>query len=151
MINQIKLFFEQHIALPPVESDEKKLQNACAALLIEMMYIDDQLTIEEQNSIVAKLEELFSLSAEQANSLIELADKQRKSATDYFQFTHLINSEYSEEEKIRLIEALWRVAYADGELSMYEEHLVRKIADLLHISHLDYIMTKNQIKNEQEL
>lgn len=148
MLNQIKLFFEQHIALPAVQTNEQNLQVACAALLIEMMHIDDRCQEEEQQSIVDRLEELFSLSSEQTNKLIELAEQQRKTATDYFQFTHLINHEFSEEQKISLIESLWRIAYSDEELCMYEEYLVRKIADLLHVSHVDYIVTKNRVKTE---
>ncbi|WP_031434094.1 tellurite resistance TerB family protein [Methylomarinum vadi] len=148
MLNQIKLFFEQHMALPPVQSDEQNLHIACAALLIEMMHIDDELQYEEQQTIVARLEELFSLTREQTSALLELAEQQRNAATDYFQFTHLINREFSSEQKIQLIEALWRVAYADEKLCMYEEHMVRKVADLLHVSHLDYIMAKNRVKAE---
>ncbi len=148
MLNQIKLFFEQHIALPPVQSSEQNLQVACAALLIEMMHIDDRLQEEEQQSIVSRLGELFSLMPEQTESLIEFAEEQREAATDYFQFTHLINQEFSAEQKVKLIESLWRVAYADENLCMYEEHMVRKIADLLHVPHIDYIMAKNRVKAE---
>lgn len=148
MLNQIKLFFEQHMALPPAQSDEQNLHIACAALLIEMMHIDDELQDEERKTIVARLEELFSLTREQTRALLELAEQQRNAATDYFQFTHLINREFSSEQKIQLIEALWRVAYADEKLCMYEEHMVRKVADLLHVSHLDYIMAKNRVKAE---
>ena len=148
MLNQIKLFFEQHIALPPAKSNEENLQIACAALLIEMMHMDDRLQTEEQESIVGRLEALFSLTPEQTSALIELADEQRRAATDYFQFTHLINREFSTEQKIKLIESLWRVAYADGELSMYEEYLVRKISDLVGVSHTDFIISKNRVKAE---
>ena len=148
MINQIKLFFEQHIALPPAKSNEENLQIACAALLIEMMHIDDQLQTEEQESIVGRLETLFSLSPEQTSTLMDLAEQERKAATDYFQFTHLINREFSSEQKINLIESLWRVAYADGDLSMYEEYLVRKISDLVGVSHTDFIILKNRVRAE---
>lgn len=148
MLNQIKLFFEQHIALPPAQSGDDNIQIACAALLVEMMHIDDQLEQEEQDSIVTRLESLFSLMPEQTNALMALAEEQRKAATDYFQFTHLINREFSPEQKLKLIEALWRVAFADGELSMYEEYLVRKVSDLLHVPHTDFIMLKNRVKNE---
>ncbi|MGY6277980.1 tellurite resistance TerB family protein [Methylomonas sp. MgM2] len=149
MLNQIKLFFEQHIALPPTEkSREENLRIACAALLIEMMHMDDRLKKEEQESIRARLEALFSLSPAQTNALTELAEDQRKAATDYFQFTHLINREFSTEQKIKLIESLWRVAYADGDLSMYEEYLVRKISDLIGVSHTDFIILKNRVKAE---
>lgn len=149
MLNQIKLFFEQHIALPPTtQYNEEKLQIACAALLIEMMHMDERLEEQEQASIVNRLETLFSLSDEQTNALMALADQQRKAATDYFQFTHLINQTFSSAQKIGLIESLWRVAYADGELSLYEEHLVRKISDLLYVSHTDFIIAKNRVKAE---
>jgi len=149
MINQIKLFFERHIALPPANSNEENLQIACAALLIEMMHIDDQLQKEEQESIVGRLGTLFSLSPEQTSALIELAEQERTAATDYFQFTHLINQEFSSEQKLKLIESLWRVAYADGDLSMYEEYLVRKISDLVGVSHTDFIILKNRVRAEQ--
>jgi uncharacterized tellurite resistance protein B-like protein len=148
MLNQIKLFFEQHIALPPAKSNQENLQIACAALLIEMMHMDDQVQTEEHQSIVSRLETLFSLSPEQTRALIKLADEQRQAATDYFQFTHLINKEFSSEQKNLLIESLWRVAYADGDLSMYEEYLVRKISDLLGVEHIDFIMLKNRVRSE---
>lgn len=151
MLNQIKLFFEQHIALPsPADANQENLQIACAALLIEMMHMDDQVQQEEQASIVSRLESLFSLSPEQTSDLITLADQQRTAATDYFQFTHLINRQFSTEQKLKLIESMWRVAYADGELSMYEEYLVRKISDLLHVSHTDFIILRNRVKSELE-
>jgi len=149
MLNQIKLFFDQHIALPPAsKSNEEELRIACAALLIELMHIDDQLQIAEQQSIESRLGALFSLTPEQSDALIELAEAQRKTATDYFQFTHLINQEFSTGQKLKLIESLWRVAYADGDLNMYEEYLVRKISDLLYISHTDFIILRNRVKSE---
>ncbi|MGR8929551.1 MAG: tellurite resistance TerB family protein [Gammaproteobacteria bacterium] len=149
MLNQIKLFFEQHIALPaPADSNEENLQIACAALLIEMMHMDDQVQTEEQESIVSRLQSLFSLTEEQTTDLIELAEQQRTAATDYFQFTHLINREFTTEQKLKLIESLWRVAFADGDLSMYEEYLVRKICDLLHVSHTDFVILRNRVKSE---
>jgi uncharacterized tellurite resistance protein B-like protein len=74
-----------------------------------------------------------------------LAEQQRKQATDYFQFTSLINKEYSLEQKVRLIESLWKIAFIDGVLDMNEEYLVRKIADLLHVPHTAFIMAKNRL------
>jgi len=65
--------------------------------------------------------------------------------TDYFQFTSLINKECSLEQKVRLIESLWKIAFIDGALDMNEEYLVRKIADLLHVPHIDFIMAKNRV------
>ena len=146
MLNQIKLFFEQHLALSgPEESLEEKLQIATVALFLEMMTMDDKVEPEEQEIILSLIHQNLSLTAEQTDSLIELAEQQRKAATDYFQFTSLINKEYSLEQKVRLIESLWKIAFIDGVLDMNEEYLVRKIADLLHVPHTDFIMAKNRV------
>ena len=146
MLNQIKLFFEQHLALSaPEETTEEKLQLATIVLYLEMMYMDDKVEPREQEIILSLIYQNFSLTPEQTDSLIELAEQQRKAATDYFQFTSLINKEYSLEQKVRLIESLWKIAFIDGALDMNEEYLVRKIADLLHVPHTDFIMAKNRV------
>jgi len=146
MFNQIKLFFEQHLALSaPENTDEEKLRLAAIVLFLEMMHMDDKVEAKEQEIILSLIQQNFSLTAEQAASLIVLAEQQRKQATDYFQFTSLINKEYSQEQKVRLIESLWKIAFIDGVLDMNEEYLVRKIADLLHVPHTAFIMTKNRV------
>ena len=151
MLNQIKLFFEQHLALSaPEHTSEEKLQLATIVLFLEMMYMDDKVEPKEQEIILSLIQQNFSLTAEQATSLIELAEQQRKQATDYFQFTSLINKEYSLEQKVRLIESLWKIAFIDGVLDMNEEYLVRKIADLLHVSHTAFILAKNRVGPERE-
>ena len=100
MINQIKLFFEQHLALSaPEDSSEEKLQIATVVLFLEMMYMDDKVEPEEQEIILSLIHQNFSLTTEQTTSLLELAEQQRKQATDYFQFTSLINKEYTWSKK----------------------------------------------------
>lgn len=152
MLNQIKLFFERHLTLSaPEDVSEEKLQLAAIALFLEMMVIDDKIEPKEQALIFSLIQQNFSLTAEQATSLMALAEQQRKQATDYFQFTSLINKEYSLEQKIKLIESLWKIAFIDGVLDMNEEYLVRKIADLLYVPHTDFIMAKNQVKPKKQL
>jgi uncharacterized tellurite resistance protein B-like protein len=152
MLNQIKLFFEQHLALSaPEDTSEEKLQIATVVLFLEMMYMDDKIEPKEQELILALIHQNFSLTAEQVTSLMELAKQQRKQATDYFQFTSLINKEYSLEQKIRLIESLWKIAFIDNVLDMNEEYLVRKIADLLHVPHTAFIMAKNQVNPKMDI
>ncbi len=147
MLNQIKLFFEQHLALTSPEIiSEEKLELAVAALFLEMMVMDDKVEPREQELIFSLIQQNFSLTAEQTTVLIELAEQQRKQATDYFQFTVLINKAYSLEQKIQLIESLWKIAFIDGVLDGDEEYLVRKIADLLYVPHTAFIMAKNRIQ-----
>ncbi|HHZ69482.1 MAG TPA: TerB family tellurite resistance protein [Methylococcaceae bacterium] len=145
MLNKIKSFFDQHIASGESEHvTDADLHLACAALLIEMMHMDDAVRPEEKAIILCRIKEHFGLSDDAANTLMVLAAEQRTQATDYYQFTSLINRGFSHEQKITLIKLLWDVAFADGELDIYEEHMVRKIADLLHVSHMHFIKTKHQ-------
>lgn len=145
MIERIKQFFQQYADFgKSPESAEQKLQIACAALLIEMTQIDDDSREEEQTRMRAKLRELFSITPEQVRSLLEIAAAERDSAVDYYQFTHMLNEQLSREQKIKLIEILWQIAYADGELNRYEEQMVRKIANLLYLPHDVFIMAKNR-------
>ncbi len=150
MLNQIKLFFEQHLALSaPSESPEEKLQLATVALFLEMMQMDDRVEVKEQNIILSLISHNCSLTTEQSTSLLKLAEQQRTQATDYYQFTSLINKEYSQEQKVRLIESLWKIAFIDGILDIQEEYLVRKIADLLYVPHSAFIMAKNRVATSQ--
>ena len=146
MINQIKLFFDQHIALATQNSlAEESLQLACAALFVEMMHMDDKVHVNEHEAILKSICENFSLSNEKANTLISLATQEHKQTTDYYQFTSLINKGFTQEHKVTLIKSLWQIAYADGELDKHEEYMVRKMADLLYVPHLDFIKTKHQV------
>lgn len=152
MLNQIKLFFEQHLALSaPEDKSEGKLQLAAIALFLEMMAMDDNTKPIEQETILALVQQNFSLTDERATSLMALAEQQRKQATDYFQFTSLINKTYSLEQKIQLIESLWKIAFIDGVLDIQEEYLVRKIADLLHVPHAAFIMAKNKVNPKTDI
>jgi len=141
MLNQIKLFFDEHMKLPaPEEISAEQLQIASAALLLEMVTMDDKVEVVEQEAVLSLVQQSFSLTLEQAEGLFE--------AVDYYQFTSLINKSYSQEQKIQLVESLWRVAFVDGDLDMHEEYLVRKIADLLYVPHAMLMKTKHRVKAE---
>jgi uncharacterized tellurite resistance protein B-like protein len=151
MLDQIKLFYKQHLVLSTQEdSSEARLQLATAVLFLEMMYISDNVESKEHEIILTLIHQNYSLTDEQTTALMALAEQQRKQAVDYFQFTSLINKEYSLEEKIHLIESLWKIAFVDGDLDMNEEYLVRKIADLLHVPHSAFIMAKIRIGPERK-
>ena len=143
MLKSIRDFFENHIAATPTPSDERhSIQLATAALLVEVARIDRQSTEEERAAVQRAVREKFELAADEAAALIELAEAEMKQANDYFQFTSLVNRHFTQEQKLRIIELMWRVAYADAELSAHENHLMRKIGELLHITHGDYIAAK---------
>ena len=153
MLQHIATFFEQHL-LPRGAADgpdaERPLRLAVAALLLEMTRMDESVQAQECAAVEAAVRAHFGLTADEARELIDLAEAQRHEATDYFRFTSLINQHYSPEQRVQVIEHLWRVAYADADLHHYEEHLVRKVADLLHVPHGAFIAAKHRLSGAGE-
>ncbi len=144
MLTKIKQFFVDNFTELSSGEDttEQQLRLATAALLIEMMLLDDQALNIEKQTILALLQQQFSLTEDEAHKLYALAEDEMQGATDYFQFTRMIAEQFTQTEKIRLIENLWRVAFVDQCLDKYEESMVRKIADLIYVSHSDFIKAK---------
>ena len=122
------------------------LQLATAVLMIEVMRSDAESTDEEQAAVLNILKEQFNLPDAEVAQLSALGHQTAKAAHDFHQFTSLINRELELSEKIRIIEMMWQVAYADNQISAHENHLMRRIADLLHISHGDYVAAKMRAK-----
>jgi uncharacterized tellurite resistance protein B-like protein len=150
MIAAIKHFFERHLSEPGPADDERRerrLQVATGALLIELAHADFDASPEELQRAAAALQATFGLSAAQTEELVGLAEEQARQATDYYHFTSLINRGFTPAEKVKLIELMWQVAYTDGRIDKYEDHLVRKIAGLLHVSHTDFIATKQRARS----
>jgi uncharacterized tellurite resistance protein B-like protein len=147
MINHFKQFFDKYLSSDDKEagSPEHQLHLATAALLIEMMRVDDHCKPEEVEVLAAGIRRTFGLSELETTELIRLAEEEAQDAACYHAFTSLINKGFTKQQKIRVIEMLWEIAYADNELEMYEEHLVRKISDLLYVKHSDFIRTKHQV------
>ncbi len=148
MLDSIRKFFDEYVFDDADErvSTEHRLQVATAALLIEMMLQDDVEAGQEKQAVMDALRDKFKLSLDEAGELYELACKERVQATDYHQFTRLIAAHFNQAQKIRIIEYLWSVAYADGMLDKYEEHMVRRIADLIHVSHKDFLQAKHKFE-----
>jgi uncharacterized tellurite resistance protein B-like protein len=149
MLNRIKHFFDQHLAAEPMARDkEHALRLAVGALLLEMTHMDSENWPEECAAVRRAVQAGFDLGDGEANELIELAEAERKQSIDYFQFTSLINTTYSSQQRVQLVETLWRIAYADAELNKYEEHFVRRIADLLYVPHSAFIAAKHRAQGE---
>ena len=148
MIDHFKQFFDKYLASDDKRtvSPEHQLHLATAALLIEMMRVDDHVKPEELSSMAAGIRQTFGLSEDETTELINLAEEEAQDASCYHAFTSLINKGFSKQQKIRVVEMLWEIAYADNELEMYEEHLIRKLSDLLYVKHSDFIRAKHQVQ-----
>jgi len=141
MIDKIKAFFAKNV----VDAEDSSLsgeQLATAALLIEVMVIDGNLAEDELQSISATLAQMLELSSEQVDELVLLSRDEVADATSLYQFTKEINAHFSHEKKLNLMTAMWRVAFADGHLDKHEEGIIRRVADLLHLRHSEFIQCK---------
>jgi len=128
------------------ERDEfERIQVATCALLLEVAKSDYEFSSMEKTTIAAILKKEFQISAEAIEELMEIAKRRREESIDLWEFTHLINENYSKEEKIKVVEAAWKVIYADKKLDKYEDHLVHKLARLLRLRHSDLIEAKLRV------
>jgi len=124
------------------------LQLASAVLLVEVMRADPEVHDVERQAVMGSLRERFGLSDGEVAELLELAGETAKTAGDFFRFTSPINAHFSHPQKIQMIETMWRVAYADAHLGAHENHLIGKIAGLLHVTHGEYIAAKLHAKQD---
>ncbi len=143
MLTTIRTFFERHLAGPDARDDSgRTIEMATAALMAETMRIDGDITEAEREIATTAIRDKLGLSTEESRELLDLAREKVGRATDYFQFTSLINRHFTQDQKVRVIELMWRVAYADDRIDDHELHLIRRIADLLHVPHHDFIAAK---------
>lgn len=147
MLTKINSFF-QSLANDLTESsaeqnsEEVTIEVACAVLLCEVMRADGHFDQQEQAKLALLLVEQFNLNEDEVKQIIDQALIQSEQATDFYRYTSKINEHFTIEQRITVVKQLWNMAYADGELASIEEHVIRKIADLLHLRHGEYIQTK---------
>jgi len=153
MLGNIKRFFEKSITGRKISSGvtsekvtEEGLKLATAALLIEITRADRHVKEEERDVVIRALRKSFDLTESEVGELIILAEEEVKEATSLFQFTHLIDKGFSYEKKKEVIRHLWQVALSDDETEKHEVHLIRKVAELLHVSHSDFIAGKQEAR-----
>lgn len=152
MIQGITRFFESCLRPAAEESTgqaEHRLQLAAAALLMELCCADQDFSNEEMHLLKRILRERHGLDEAELDTLWKLARDEVSNATSLYQFTSLINEHYDRPARLFLLQSMWQVAWADGRIDKYEEHTIRKVADLLHLSHGDFIKTKLAARPEQ--
>ncbi|MDF1645142.1 MAG: TerB family tellurite resistance protein [Pseudomonadales bacterium] len=146
MLKKIQSFFETHLNPSTTDGSEQSRDHVVkltsSALLIELIKVDHEVTEEEQAAVFQALKNGFGLEQQELDELVELAEAEVKDATSLYQFTSLVNEHYNTEEKSQLLEALWHVAFADGNIDRYEENLIRRVCELIHLSHSDFIQAK---------
>lgn len=144
MIDAIRSFFTERMSAPDRDPQHAgdALALASAALMIEVMRADAGVDDRERERIRAVLHERFRLTDADLDRLEQLAAQEVEEATDLYQFTTLISEHYGQEDRITLVRHMWAVAWADGDVDRLEEHIIRRVAELLHVRHGDFIAAK---------
>ena len=149
MLNKVMKFFE-NVSSPESGSapntTEHDIRVATCALLVEIARIDQTFSPDELEMLLSILEDQYGLSREHAEALLAEAEKEVKNSVDLWRFTRLVNENYSTEEKIKIIEMLWRIVFVDGKMNRYEHHLMGKLKNLLHLTHDQLIDAKLKVK-----
>jgi uncharacterized tellurite resistance protein B-like protein len=153
MFDIVKRFFDKATAELSKDKNQDTAHDirvATCALFVEIARIDEKFTDAEMEKILSILKEKYGLSPDHASALIAEAEKELEKSVDLWQFAKLINENYSTEEKIEIIETLWRIVYVDGKMDGYEHYLMDKLQNLLRLSHDQLIATKLKVLHPEK-
>ena len=154
MLNPLKHLLTQFFMPEGNQSlltDERSLQLATAVLLVEVMRSDAEITDAERATTLTALRTRYALNEDELARLMARAEDTAKGANDYFAFTSAMNDHFTQPQKVALVEAMWKVAYADGHIDANENHLISKIAGLLYVTHGEYIAAKLYARDAAQL
>ncbi len=127
------------------ETPEKRLRRALCVLLLEAAAADGELDAEELRRIGGMMRDRFELDQDEVQELLAEAEEARAESVGLFEYTNELNRQFSPEERMRVMEDLWRVIYADGSLDAHEDHLAHKLMDLLRLNHRQFIEAKMRV------
>ena len=125
-----------------IEIDDNTAIKACIALLLETSMADEILDDNEIDALKITLIKDFKIENDEVDELIALAKENVKDSTSLYEFTRDINDNFSAEQRVQLIESMWKIAYADGNIDKYEERIIRKVSNLIYVAHSDFIKAK---------
>ncbi len=152
MIKKIQRFFEQKIQSindgQTAASSERALQLATAALLIEVSRADFHIDAKEKQAIAAAIQAFFSLSTAETEEIVNLAEGEIDNVTCLFEFIRLVNKNFDYSQKLKIIEMMWAVSFADMDKDKYEEHLIGKVSELLYVSRSDFIRMRYSLESK---
>ena len=145
MLDQIKSIFGLLAGDEPSEKAATDKNLAAAALMVQVMAADGKITLEEEAKLQAVLREHYSVSDTEARELEVAARKAQSESVDLYSFTSILKSEMDEQERLALIEDLWEMVYADGELHEFEDNVVWRVAELIGIPSRERMVLKQRV------
>jgi len=148
MLDTLKCFFKKASEKTTTHDEEKTdhdIRVATCALFVELARIDEEFSPSEMAMILSILNEKYGLSTDHAGALVTETEKELEKSVDLWQFSNLINENYSLEEKLEIVEMLWQIVYVDGKMDQYEHYLMNKLKNLLRLTHNQLIDAKLKV------
>ena len=146
-MNFFKKIFQNEESEEPTIDDKTSIK-ACVALLLETSMADEILDESELMALKNTLQKDFQINEDEIDELIDLAKDNVEDSTSLYEFTRDINDNFDAAERVKLIESMWKIAYADGNIDKYEEHIIRKVSNLIYVAHSDFIKAKLSAKEQ---
>ena len=146
-MNFFKKIFQNEESEDPTIDDKTSIK-ACVALLLETSMADEILDESELMALKNTLQKDFQINEDEIDELIDLAKENVEDSTSLYEFTRDINDNFDAAERVKLIESMWKIAYADGNIDKYEEHIIRKVSNLIYVAHSDFIKAKLSAKEQ---
>lgn len=147
MIEALKKLFSGDANGVPEENDPKQLAIAATALMVQLSRVDQSEDEVELNTIVDCAIRSQEITHEEATAILADARAHAEDSTSLYEFTEQLNAKLDQAGKAEILESIWRVAFADGRIDKYEEHLIRRIADLLHLNHREYMECRHRAES----
>ena len=149
--NQLARELEGPATGTPGSPPDHALELATAVLLVDVMRAEPTMGDAERDAVLLALRRKFHLADDELARLLDLAHETARASHDYYRFTAALNERFSQAQKIQVVEAMWEVAYADGTVTALENHIISKVAGLLHVTHGEYIAAKLRAKENAGL
>lgn len=149
MLAKLKSLFKDSIGQPEAQTEEQlqeQLQLASTILLLEVARTDHEIEEVEVERIKMLVKDKFNLSSEATQALMDEADDTINDIIDFHQFTSLLNQHFDLDQKCRLVQYMWEIALADGNLDAYEDQFIRKVADLMYLRHSELLSARERAK-----
>lgn len=146
MIDFLKKVFEPE-ATPTVDT-QQQIRLAAAVLLVEVAAIDSHFKDDEAEALLKILAGKFQLSDTEVGHLQEQAKTAQENASSLHDHTRIIHEHFTNQQKYELVANMWQIAFADGELDKYEEYIIRRVSELIYVSHNDFIRAKHWAKEQ---
>ena len=144
-VQGIRQFFLSRLSAPEEPHRPDPVAIAACALLLEIAHADDVFAPEERERILRAVREDLGVPAGDVEEVVRLAEEERRESVDLYQFTKLVSENFTRAQRLRLVEVIWGVVYADGQMTAVENQLARRIAELLGFQHPEIQAVKDRV------